>query len=156
MKKLICLILMLLIIAPATLAQSADDFTLWFEEGFSLDFPEGWVSYPVDETARENDIRYILGNGEATRYMYILYRPTTYADVAELDIAVAMDEAFEKTGNLVFDGRSFIAFAMPGQDVSGCMTLHDGHLLTFVYNPQSDSDYMMLAASIMDTFKSVA
>lgn len=156
MKKLICLILMLLVLAPCAFAQSAGSFTLWFEEGFSLDLPEGWVSYPADEAAQSSDIRYILGDNESSRYMYILYRPTTYEDIALLDAAIASDAAYEKTGDLMFNGQSFIAFAMPGQDASGCMTLHDGHLLTFVYTPQSDSDYMMLAASIMDTFNSIA
>lgn len=157
MKKLFCLILMmLLVIAPAALAQNSGSFTLWFEEGFSLNLPEGWNSYPVDEAARSSDIHYILGDSTASRYMYILYRPTTYEDIAQLDAAISADESYEKTGDLVFNAHSFIAFSMPGQDTSGCMTLHEGNLLTFVYTPQSDSDYMMLAASIMDTFNSIA
>lgn len=157
MKKLFCLFLMmLLVLAPAAIAQSDRSFTLWFEEGFSLDLPEGWVSYPADEAARSGDIHYILSDSTASRYMYILYRPTTYEDISQLDAAISADKGYEKTGDLVFDGRSFIAFSIPGQDTSGCMTLHEGNLLTFVYTPQSDSDYMMLAASIMDTFNSIA
>lgn len=156
MKKLFCLIIMIVIACTAACASAEENFTLWFEEGFSLDLPEGWVAYPADEESKDNDIRYILGNGEATRYMYILYRPTTFADMAELGITIATDDRYEKTGDLVFDGYSFIAFALPGQDVSGCMTLHEGNLLIFAYNPQSDSEYMMLAASIMDTFNSIA
>jgi len=155
MKKLLCIISAMLLLCFCASAQEADTFTLWFEEGFSLDLPQGWVSYPTDASAQLSDIRYILSDSEAQRYMYIMYRPTTFADIAALDSAVAADEAFDKTGDLVFDGCSFIAFAMPGQDLSGCMTLHDGHLLTFVYSPQSDSEYMMLAASIMDTFNCI-
>ena len=153
MKKILCFIMILLISCSAAIAQNQDTFTLWFEEEFSLDLPAGWVSYPIDG---ENDLRYILGNGEGTRYMYIFSRPTTYESIDALNAAVAADSAYEKTGDLVFDGHSFIAFAMPGQDVSGCMTLQGGNLLTFVYSPQSDYDYMMLAASIMDTFNSIA
>lgn len=156
MKKILCTIIAMLMLCVCASAQEADAFTIWFEEGFSLDLPQGWVSYPADNNAQLSDIRYILSDGDGDRYMYILYRPTTYTDIAALDTAVAADPAFEKTGDLVFDGHSFIAFAMPGQDSSGCMTLHNGHLLTFVYTPQSDSEYMMLAASVMDTFRSIA
>jgi len=156
MKKLICMLLALLILSCPVIAQSAETFTLWFDEDFSLDLPSDWVSYPVSAGDKANDIRYILGNSEGTRHMYILSRPTVYSSIEALNEAVAADEIFEKTGDLVFDGYSFIAFALPGQDVSGCMTLHNGNLLTFVYSPQSDSEYMMLAASIMDTFRSIA
>lgn len=156
MKKWICMLLALMICMPCALAQSIDDsFTLWFEEGFALDFPEGWVSYPVDEQTREGDIRYILSDGNAQRYMYLLYRSTTCETMSQLEAAIAADESYEKTGDLVFDGQSFIAFALAGQDVSGCMTLHNGHLLAFLYSPQSDSEYMMLAAAIMDTYQSI-
>ena len=151
MKKIICFVVILLISFSA-MAQNADTFTLWFEEDFSLDLPAGWVSYPTDG---ENDLRYILGNSEGNRHMYIFSRPTTYESIDDLNAAIAADSTYEKTGDLVFDGHSFIAFAIPGQDVSGCMTLQGGNLLTFVYSPQSDYDYMMLAASIMDTFRSI-
>lgn len=153
MKKAICILLICLVFTFTAFAETGDTFTLWFEEDFSLNLPEGWVSYPA---SGENDLRYILGNSEGTRHMYIFSRPTTYESIDALNAAVVADSSYEKTGDLVFDGHSFIAFAMPGQDVSGCMTLHDGDLLTFVYTPRSDSEYMMLAASIMDTFNSIA
>ena len=156
MKKIICILLMCLAFSFTAFAETGETFTLWFEEDFSLDLPAGWVSYPVSEEDRAGDIRYILGNGEGTRLMYILCRPTTYESIDALNTAVLADEDYEKTGDLVFDGQPFIAFALSGQDISGCMTLHDGNLLTFVYSPQSDSEYMMLAASIMDTFNSIA
>lgn len=152
MKKIICLLLLALLAAMPALAQEEKMFTLWFEEGFSLNLPEGWVSYPVDETASENDIRYILGDAYGARYLYILHRESTHTTMESLDAALAAHETYEKTGDLTFNGQKFLAFIDPNQNISGCMTLLDGDLLTFIFTPQNDSDYMLLAASIMNCY----
>lgn len=153
MKKLVCLLMMIMMLLPAAFAQEADTFTLWFEDGFAIDLPEGWVCYPIDAAAEEADIRYILGNGEGTRYMYIQYRATTLEDTAQLSAAIEGQSGYEKTGELTFGGQTFLAYGIPAENLSGCMTILNDHLLTFIYSPQSDSEYMLQAAEIMDTFK---
>lgn len=116
MKKWICMLLVLMICMPCALAQSIDDsFTLWFEEGFALDFPEGWVSYPVDEQTREGDIRYILSDGNAQRYMYLLYRPTTCETMSQLEAAITADESYEKTGDLCLTASPSSPLPLPGR-----------------------------------------
>ena len=60
---------------------------------------------------------------------------------------------YEKTGELTFGGQTFLAYGIPAENLSGCMTILNDHLLTFIYSPQSDSEYMLQAAEIMDTFK---
>lgn len=153
MKKIICLLLLIILSAMPAIAQEEKMFTLWFEEGFSLNLPEGWVSHPVGAAALEGDIRYILGDAEGARYLYILYRESTHTAMESLDAALAAHETYEKTGDLTFNGQKFLAFIDPNQNISGCMTLLDGNLLTFIFTPQNDSDYMLLAASIMNHYK---
>lgn len=152
MKKLFCLLLILLMTAAPAMAQGDEMFTLWFEEGFSLDLPEGWVSYPVNETG-DSDIRYILGDKDGSRYLYVVIRESTHSTIQSLDAALSGHESYQKTGDLTFSGQKFLAFIDPSQNISGCMTLLDGDLLSFIFTPQNDSDYMLLAASIMNHYK---
>ena len=160
MKKLICLLLLCILFIPYAWAQGEstqgeDNFTLWFEDGFSLSIPEGWVSYPSGD-AGEPDIRYVLGDADGSRYMYIQRRATALEDIDALDAALTAHESYEKTGELRFNGQTFLAFIAADLNASGCMTILDGHLLTFIFTPQTDSDYMLLAAEIMDSFSSLA
>ena len=149
-KKLICLALALLLYA-ATLAASAEGgtFALRFDEGFTISLPEGWVSYP----AGNGPIRYALGPGDGARFLYIQVQPT------DIDTPDAMREAIEKSGQcgktspLEQNGKDFAAFVAPDLNASGCATIHDGQLITFLFTPQDDSDYMLVAAEIMGSIK---
>ncbi len=149
-KKLICLALALLLYA-ATLAASAEGgtFALRFDEGFTISLPEGWVSYP----AGNGPIRYALGPGDGARFLYIQVQPT------DIDNPDAMREAIEKSGQcgktspLELNGKDFAAFVAPDLNASGCATIHDGQLITFLFTPQDDSDYMLVAAEIMAGIK---
>jgi len=153
MKRMFCLLLILLMAVAPAMAQSDEMFTLWFEEGFCLELPKGWASYPVDEVSAASDIRYILGDGESSRHLYILVRESTHSTMESLDAALSAHESYQKTGDLTFCGQQFLAFIDSAQNISGCMTLLDGDLLTFIFTPQDDSDYMLLAASIMNCYE---
>lgn len=152
MKKIVCLLLLLIFSVSPAFAQSDDTFTLWFEEGFSLAIPEGWVSYPVNETAAESDIRYILSDGEGAHFLYIFNRESTHTTLESLNAALTEHDSYEKTGDLTFCGQQFLAFIDSEQNISGCMTLLKDELLSFIFTPQNDSDYMLLAASIMNSY----
>ena len=149
-KKLICLAAALLLCA-ATLAAYAEGgtFALRFDEGFTMSLPEGWVSYP----AGNGPIRYALGPGDGARFLYIQVQPT------DIDTPDAMREAIEKSGQcgktspLELNGKDFAAFVAPDLNASGCATIHDGQLITFLFTPQDDSDYMLVAAEIMAGIK---
>jgi len=149
-KKLICLAVALLLCA-ATLAAYAEGgtFALRFDEGFTMSLPEGWVSYP----AGNGPIRYALGPGDGARFLYIQVQPT------DIDNPDAMREAIEKSGQcgktspLELNGKDFAAFVAPDLNASGCATIHDGQLITFLFTPQDDSDYMLVAAEIMAGIK---
>ena len=77
LKKTLCLLMALCLCAAcaaacAVVEEAGPTFTLAFEEGFTLEIPEGWVSYPVEDEV----IRYALGDGSGERFLYILAQST--------------------------------------------------------------------------------
>ena len=146
MKRWICLLLALALPAACACAEGAA-FTLRFDEGFSLRLPAGWVSYPAEGAG----VRYALGDGTGGRYLYILAQDAPFEDFDALQAAVA-EGGREPTGALDMKGQPFAAFIAPDLNASGCATLLGGELITFLFTPQSDSEYMLAAAQIMDSF----
>ncbi|MBR1820161.1 MAG: hypothetical protein IJ769_00915 [Clostridia bacterium] len=149
-KKLVCLLLALCLCAACALAEDAgaEKFTLRFDEGFSLSLPAGWVSYPVADST----IRYALGDGDG-RYMYVLAQTAAFADFEAMRAALDAREGWGKTSPLDLNGQSFAAFIVPELNASGCATLLNGELLTFLFTPQDDADYMLTVAEIMASYK---
>lgn len=143
-KKILCLIVALMLIAGCALAEGGERFTLRFAEGFSLSLPVGWVSYPVDDPT----IRYALGDG-AGRYMYILAQPSPFDGFEAMRDAIDARADLGKTSPLDLNGQPFAAFIVPDLNASGCATLLNGEMITFLFTPQDDSDYMLAAAQIM-------
>ena len=56
MKRLLCALIALSMLFAAALAEESV-FTLRFEDGFSLQLPEGWVSYPVTAEDRSAGVQ---------------------------------------------------------------------------------------------------
>ena len=149
MKRWICLLLALGLCAACAFAGEGGAFTLSFDEGFSLDLPAGWVSYP----AGEYGIRYALGDGTGTRYLYILAQPAAFEDFEALQAAVGRRQNCETTSALNLNGQRFTAFIASDLNASGCATLLGGEQLTFLFTPQDDRDYMLVVAEIMASFR---
>ena len=147
-KMLVCLAVALCLCGMAAQAE-AGAFTLRFDEGFTPALPEGCVSYPAGEGA----IRYALGAGDGVRFLYILAQPTDIVDFDAMRAAIEARGDCGKTSPLELNGRDFAAFIAPGLNASGCATIHNGELITFLFTPQDDSDYMLLAAQIMAGIK---
>ena len=147
-KMLVCLAVALCLCGMAAQAE-AGAFTLRFDEGFTLTLPSRWVSYP----AGEGPIRYALGAGDGVRFLYILAQPTDIVDFDAMRAAIEARGDCGKTSPLELNGRDFAAFIAPGLNASGCATIHNGELITFLFTPQDDSDYMLLAAQIMAGIK---
>lgn len=150
MKKMICLLLALCLCALGACAV-AEDIAVRFDEGFSLDLPEGWVSYPISDP----EIRYALGDGSGERYLYILAQPAAFEDFEAMQAALDAREDLGKTSVLDLNDQSFAAFIAPDLNASGCSTLWNGEMLTFLFTPQSDTDFMLTVAGIMASFKAV-
>ena len=148
MRKLLCIVAALCLCAAVALAE-AERFTLRFDEGFALSLPKGWVSYP----AGEGPIRYALGAGDGARYLYILIQPTELDGFDAMRRAIEADGDCDRTSLLELNGREFAAFIAPALNASGCATFRDGQLITFLFTPQDDSDFMLEAAEIMASIK---
>ena len=138
---------------PAPTDAPEKRFDLWFEEGFGLAIPEDWVSYPVSEADRQAGLRYALGDGSDARFFYICFQSTRLERPEALSAMIDADEALEKTGDLTFGDVPFVAFIDHARNASGCAMLWGGDIVTFLFSPQTDMDYMMTATEIMETFK---
>lgn len=130
-----------------------EDSELWFEEGFGLTLPGGWVSYSLSDEDRESGIRYALGDGTGARNLYIQFKAVSVADIAALSEAVENTEGLSKTGDLTFGDTGFVTFIDARQNASCCATLWNDDMLAFVFTPQSDSDFMLTASRIMESFR---
>lgn len=131
----------------------AEDVEVWFEEGFGLTLPGGWVRYAVSDADGANGIRYALGDGTGERTLYIQFRSEGIDDIEALSQAVENTDGLTKTGDLTFGGTDFVAFIDARQNLSCCATLWGGELAVFMFTPQTDSDYMLTASRIMESFK---
>lgn len=148
MRKLLCVVTALCLCVAVALAE-AERFTLRFDEGFALSLPEGWVSYP----AGEGPIRYALGAGDGTRYLYILIQSMEIDGFDAMRAAIEANGVCDSTSPLELNGREFAAFVAPTLNASGCATFRDGQLITFLFTPQDDSDFMLEAAKIMASIR---
>ena len=154
MKKLICILLLLALGAGCALAEVGRPFTLWFDGEFSLELPEGWASYPVSAVDARAGIQYALGNETGERCLYIQRQKVDGIRNAEaLQAAIEAREDCSKVQPLELNGQAFASFILPGENVSGCATVLHGDVLTFLFQPQDESDYIMLVAEIMGSFK---
>ena len=130
----------------------AGSFVLWFDEGFGLTFPAGWVRYDVDADDARAGIRYALGDGEGKRYLYIQLTDSAYADIEALTEAVDAAPGYTKSGSLTFGGQDFVSFIDQEKIASCCATVWGENLLVFIFTPQNDPDYMLDASRMMETF----
>ena len=147
-RKLVCAVVALALCAAGALAEGGT-FALRFDEGFTLSLPEGWVSYP----AGEGPIRYALGPGDGARFLYILAQPTQIEGMGAMRQAIEASGHCSGTSPLALGGADFAAFIAPALNASGVATIHNGELLTFLFTPQDDSDFMLLAAEIMGSIR---
>lgn len=154
MKKWICAVLALCLCALCALAETGDTYTVWFEDAFSLNLPEGWVSYPVAEEDARAGILYALGDESGERLLYIQRQTVTTLDSFDaLKGVLEAREDCDKVQELDLNGQAFASFIMAGENVSGCATLLGGDVLTFLFQPQDNADYIMQVTEIMESFR---
>lgn len=132
--------------------EGADSFTVWFEEGFALTLPEGWMRYDVSDADRASGLRYALGDGFGTHFLYIQLTPTGLSDADALESALAACPDYARTGRLTFGGADFVTFIDAARSVSCCATVLGERLAVFIFTPQSDPDYMLAASKLMESF----
>lgn len=138
--------------AAADAQEPSPSYVVWFEEGFGLSLPEGWVRYEISDADAEAGVRYALGDGSGENFLYIQLTPTELSSFGALSRAVDARPDYAKTGSLTFGGVEFVTFIDGDRNASCCATLWDRNLLAFIFTPQSDLDYMLVVSKVMETF----
>lgn len=131
---------------------AAEPATVWFEEGFCLTFPAGWVSFPVSDADRAHGLCYALGDGTGGHYLYIQIKTTEFADAKALAAAVDEAESLTKTGTLKLNNTDFTCFIDANNNASCCALIRNASLVIFAFAPQSDADFMLTATQIMESY----
>ena len=126
--------------------------TLAFEDGFSLELPADWLHYEVSDEMAQSGVLYCLSDAAAERWLYIQSWTTDCADIHALCALIQQTAQPQTSGVYEFNGTQFVVYDLTEGDVSCCAALLGDRVLNFVFTPQSDSDFMVIAARIIGTF----
>ena len=129
-----------------------DAVTLAFEDGFSLELPADWLHYEVSDEMAQSGVLYCLSDAAANRWLYIQSWSTDCADIDALCALIRETAQPQTSGVYEFNGTQFVVYDLTEGDVSCCAALLGDRVLNFVFTPQSDSDFMVIAARIIGTF----
>lgn len=129
-----------------------DAVTLAFEDGFSLELPADWLHYEVSDEMTQSGVLYCLSDAAGERWLYIQSWTTDCADVHALCALIQQTAQPQTSGVYEFNGTQFVVYDLTEGDVSCCAALLGDRVLNFVFTPQSDSDFMVIAARIIGTF----
>ena len=126
--------------------------TLAFEDGFSLELPADWLHYEVSDEMAQSGVLYCLSDAAANRWLYIQSWSTDCADIDALCALIRETAQPQTSGVYEFNGTQFVVYDLTDEDVSCCAALLNDRVLNFVFTPQSDSDFMVIAARIIGAF----
>ena len=150
MKRILCCLLALILLgALASAEEIRDTVRVQFEDGFALSLPSDWVSYEVAPELADSGFIYCLGSADGAQLMYIQRWNAGYAELNELESALASREEIEL--RTTADGNRFLMYNFADADCSGCVTLFNGSVLNLLVLPQTDSECMLTAAMIMES-----
>ena len=133
-------------------APEQSSVTLAFEDGFSLELPADWLHYEVSDEMAQSGVLYCLSDAAGERWLYIQSWTTDCADIHALCTLIQQTAQPQTSGVYEFNGTQFVVYDLTDEDVSCCAALLNGRVLNFVFTPQSDSDFMVIAARIIGTF----
>ena len=126
--------------------------TLAFEDGFSLELPADWLHYEVSDEMAQSGVLYCLSDAAGARWLYIQSWSTDCTDINALCTLIQETSQPQTSGVYDFNGTQFVVYDLTDADVSCCAALLNGRVLNFVFTPQSDADFMVIAARIIGTF----
>lgn len=133
-------------------AAAQSPVTLAFEDGFSLELPADWQHYEVSDEMAQSGVLYCLSDASGERWLYIQSWTTDCADIDALCALIQQIAQPQTSGVYEFNGTQFVVYDLTEGDVSCCAALLGDRVLNFVFTPQSDSDFMVIAARIIGTF----
>ena len=142
---------LMLLTLPALGEAAYESVRINFEGGFSLSLPSDWVSFEADGEAMEHGVGYVLGTVDGSRLLYIQQWQTEHSTLAELEEALRAREDVQVLTGDNSGNNAFLMYGMNDRDCTGCLTIHSGSVLNLMFTPQSDQEYMAVAAAIMDS-----
>ena len=132
--------------------EAVETVTVAFEDGFSLELPGDWLHYEVSDEMAQSGVLYCLSDASGERWLYIQSWITDCADIDALCALIQQTAQPQTSGVYEFNGTQFVVYDLTEGDVSCCAALLGDRVLNFVFTPQSDSDFMVIAARIIGTF----
>ena len=126
--------------------------TLAFEDGFTLQLPEGWLYHEVSDEMAAQGVYYSLRDSTGVCRLYIQSWLSDCADMNALKELIDRTTSPQSSGVYTFNGTDFVVYDLSEGDISCCAALKDGRVLNFVFTPQSDPDFMLTAAQIMSSY----
>lgn len=134
-------------------AAAADTVRIGFEDGFSLELPDGWLYHPTTEDMSRDGVIYCLSDADGAGWLYIQLWNTDCAELTDLKALIDRTTDIQTSGIYSFNGTNFVVYDLTEGDVSCCAALLNGKALNLVFTPQSDADFMAVAAQILNTFE---
>lgn len=149
MKRLVCTLMALLLLCTCACAE----MRVGFQDGFSLEIPDGWLQYDLSPEMAQQGVLYCLSDAEARHFLYIQLWNSECEDLDELDALIDAIVNPDTSGVYSFGGTDFIVYDLPEGNVSCCAALVGTNVYNFVFSPQSDGDFMVTAARMMSSFQ---
>lgn len=137
---------------PSAAPAATGPVTLAFEDGFTLEFPEGWLYHEISDEMAGVGVYYALSDATGACQLYIQSWLSDCADMNALKELIDRTTHPQTSGVYSFNGTDFVVYDLSTGDVSCCAALKDGRVLNFVFTPQSDPDFMLTAAQIMSSY----
>ena len=141
------------VLAEEDIPDAPSTVRMGFEDGFALELPNGWLYHPVSEAMAEHGVVYCLSDAEEAGWLYVQSWASECADINALKELVDRTADVQTSGVYAFNGTDFVVYDMTEGDVSCCAALLNGRVLNLVFSPQSDADFMAVAAQILATFE---
>ncbi len=138
--------------ASTVMAPPSGPVTLAFEDGFTLELPEGWRYHEVSDEMAEQGVYYNLSDSTGNYHLYIQSWLTDCQNMDGLKELIDRTVSPQSSGIYAFNDTDFVVYDLSAGDVSCCAALKNGHILNFVFTPQSDPDFMLTAAQIMSSY----
>lgn len=123
-----------------------------FDHGYAISLPDGWLYYEITDEMAEKGVVYALSCEDGTRQIFIQEWKTDCTDIESLNTLIQEKTVPQSSGVHEFNGTSFVIYDLPSEDVSCAAALMNGKVLNIIFAPQSDSEFMVTAARIMQSF----
>jgi hypothetical protein len=104
----------------------------------------------VDPALADEGFIYCLGSADGKHLMYIQRWATDLTSIEDLAAYLETREEIELRFTAAEATNGFLMYNFAGVDCSGCATLMEDSILNLLFMPQSDSESMLIAATVLE------